>query len=198
MYTLRNFAYFTRKQLQFRPGIISALLSFERGRSVISVEPSSSLIDDEVRIHVSGLKANQAVTLEARIVAEKNEEFESHAHFIACKDGRVDVYSDASLGGSYSGISRMGLLWSMKPASGQRKGLRLAKRDVTAPFKVELKCFDDHIQPSEGSVQRPLSTATFEKWYIGEGVKRVVLKDKRFQGTLFIPPGDGPFPGKYY
>ena len=54
MYTLRNFANFTRKQLQFRPDIISAPLSYERGRSVISVEPSSSLIDDEVRIHVSG------------------------------------------------------------------------------------------------------------------------------------------------
>lgn len=88
------------------------------------------------------------------------------------------------------------LIWSMKPAPGQRKGLRLIKRDVTKPFNVELKCFDDHISPSKGSVQQPLSSVTFEKWYMADGVKRVVLNDKRFRGTLFIPPGDGPFPGQ--
>lgn len=194
MYNLRKCTNFTRKQ--FRSGIAAALSSFGRARSSISVEPSSSLIDDKVRIVVSGLQPRQAVTLEANIEAENGEVFESHAHFIACKDGEVDVCNDASLGGSYSGVSPMGLLWSMKPAPGQRKGLRLIKRDVTKPFNVKLKCFHDHISPSKGSVQQPLSSVTFEKWYLADGVKRVVLNDKRFRGTLFIPPGDGPFPGQ--
>lgn len=107
MYNLRQFTNFTHKQ--FRSGIVAALWSFGRARSSISVEPSSSLIDDKVRIVVSGLQARQAVTLEARILAENGEVFESHAHFIACKDGEVDVCSDASLGGSYTGVSPMGL-----------------------------------------------------------------------------------------
>ena len=74
-------------------------------------------------------------------------------------------------GGSYSGVSAMALLWSMKPAPGQRKGLRLVKRDVTKPFNVELKYFDDHISPSKGSKHQPLSSVTFEKWYMADAME---------------------------
>ena len=103
----------------------------EMARPIISVEPKSSLIDDKVRILVCGLKPKQTVTLEAKLLSDKGELFQSHAHFIADKDGEVDVCRDSSLGGSYSGVSPMGLLWSMKPAPGQRKGVRLTKSDVT-------------------------------------------------------------------
>ena len=163
-------------------------------QSAISVEPTSGLVDDKVKILVAGLQPKQNVTLQARIAGEKGEVFESYAHYIANKDGGVDVSCDSSLGGFYRGVEPMGLLWSMKPAPGQRKGLRLSKRDVIKPFEVELKCFDNHISPNEGS-QPPLLSVTFEQWYMADGVKRIVVNDQRFHGTLFIPPGDGPFPG---
>lgn len=190
MYGLRRIVYFTVR----KPFIAALSLTHKTARSVISVEPSSSLIDDKVEILVSGLEPKQTVTLEARIVGEKGEVFESHAHFVADQDGEVDVGRDSSVGGSYRGVEAMGLLWSMKAAPGQKKGLRLIKRDVTKPFDVELKCFDDHISPNEGSRQ-PLSSVTFEKWYMADGVKRIVLKNQRCHGSLFIPPGKGPFPG---
>ena len=186
MYNLRRIACFTRK--------LSAASS--RARSVISVEPKSSLVDTKVKILVSGLERKQNVTLQARIVGEKGEVFESYAHYIADKDGGIDVGSDSSFGGSYRGVEPMGLIWSMKLAPGQRKGTRLIKRDVTKPFEVELKCFGDHISPNEG-LHQPLSSVTFEQWYMEDGVKRIVLKDQRLHGTLFIPPGDGPFPGEW-
>ena len=184
MYNLRRIVYFPTKPF------VAPL----RARSVLSVEPSSSLVDDKVEIRVFGLEPKQNVTLQAKIVGEKGGVFESQAHYVADKDGGIDVCRDSSFGGSYSGVEPMGLLWSMKAAPGQRKGLRLIKRDVTRPFNVELKCFDDHISLNEG-LQQPLSSATFDKWYMADGVKRIVLKDRRFNGTLFIPPGDGPFPG---
>ena len=93
-------------------------------------------------------------------------------------------------------IEPMGLIWSMKPAPAQRKGLRLLKRDATKPYNVVVNCFDGHVTPRETSLQ-PLSSAAFQKWYMANGVERIVLKNKRFRGTLFIPPGDGPFPGQY-
>ena len=184
MYNLRRIACLVRK--------LPAASS--RARSVISVEPNSSLVDKKVKILVSGLEPNQNVTLQARMVGEKGEVFESYAHYIADKDGGIDVRSDPSFGGAYLGVEPMGLLWSMKLAPGQRKGIKLIKRDVTKPFEVELKCFGDHISPNEG-LRKPLSSVTFERWYMTDGVKRIVLKDQRFHGTLFIPPGDGPFPG---
>ncbi|KAJ7383526.1 hypothetical protein OS493_027189 [Desmophyllum pertusum] len=81
-------------------------------------------------------------------------------------------------------FSSMGLLWSMKPAPGQRKGIRLMKTDVTKPYNIQLKCFDDHISPHESSLQ-PLSSVTFQKGYMTDGVKRIVLKGERFRGMLF-------------
>jgi len=161
----------------------------------ISVQPISSLIDDKVRIIASGLQPKQNITLETRLVGDKGNVFESHAHFIADKDGEVDVCRDSSLGGSYSGVSPMGLLWSMKLAPGQRKGTRLMKSDVTKPYNIVLNCFDDHVTPNESSL-KVVSSVTFQKWYMAEGVKRIPVREGRIRGTLFIPPGDGPFPGK--
>ena len=161
----------------------------------ISVRPVSSLIDDKVRILVSGLGPKQTVTLEAKLLSDKGELFQSRAHFIADKDGEIDVFRDSSLGGSYSGVSPMGLLWSMKPAPGQRKGTRLIKSDVTKPYNIVLNCFDGHVTPNESSLQ-PLSSATFQKWYMADGVRRIPVREGRIRGTLFIPPGEGPFPGK--
>ena len=47
------------------------------GSVYISVEPPCSLVDEKVDIVVSGLDPKQTVTLEARIVGEKGEVFES-------------------------------------------------------------------------------------------------------------------------
>ena len=82
------------------------------------MEPSSYLVDDKVKIIVAGLQPKQNVTLQARIASEKGEVFESYAHYIADKDGGVDVSCDSSLRGFYRGVEPMGLLWSMKPAPG--------------------------------------------------------------------------------
>ncbi|KAL9979732.1 hypothetical protein ACROYT_G017439 [Oculina patagonica] len=161
---------------------------------MINLSPWSSLIDKITKINVSRLKPLQKITLAAGIVGDKGEVFESHAHYIANKDGEVDVCRDSSLGGSYSGVSPMGLLWSMKPAPGQRKGTRLMKSDVTKPYNIVLNCFDGHVTPNESSLQ-PLSSVTFQKWYMADGVKRIPVREGRIRGTLFLPPGDGPFPG---
>ena len=83
---------------------------------MFSVWPKSSLIDDITTICVSKLDPLQKVTLAAKVVGDNGGVFESHAHFIADEHGQVDVGRDPSVGGSYCGVSAMGLLWSMKPA----------------------------------------------------------------------------------
>ena len=88
-------------------------------KTIISVEPSSYLVDDKVKIFVTGLQPKQNVTLQARIAGEKGEVFESYAHYIAAKDGGVDVSCDSSLGGFYRGVEPMGLLWSIVHSAGR-------------------------------------------------------------------------------
>ena len=161
---------------------------------MFTFRPISSLVDTITKIYVTQLTPLQKVTLEAKLVGDQGELFESYAHYIADKDGGVDVCRDTSLGGSYSGVEAMGLIWSMKPAPGQRKGIRLIKRDVTCPYNIVVNCFDGHVTPKETS-QKPLSSGTFQKWYMADGVKRIPVREGRIRGTLFLPPGDEPFPG---
>lgn len=132
---------------------------------MFTLRPESSVIDKITKIHVARLKPLQKIMLGANIVGDQGAVFESHAHYIANKDGEFDVCRDSSFGGSYNGVLPMGLLWSMKPAPGQREGLRLLKSDVTKPYNVELKCFDDHASPNKQSEtpSKPLSSATFQK-----------------------------------
>ena len=54
----------------------------------IHVNPRVSLMDRKVKICLSGLEAGQAVTLHASVVGDANEIFESHAHYVADKDGK--------------------------------------------------------------------------------------------------------------
>ena len=156
--------------------------------------PKSSLADEITEIRITHLKQLQSITLEAKLFSDKGELFESYAHYVADKEGNVDVGHDLSVGGSYCGVEPMGLIWSMKQAPGQREGIRLLKRDVTVPYDIIVNCFDGHVIPRETSLQ-PLSSGTFQKSYMADGVKRVPVREGRIRGMLFLPPGDGPFPG---
>ena len=118
--------------------------------------------------------------------------------------GLIDNASDMSHGGSFTGVEQMGFLWSMTQAPGQRKGIRLAKKDVTKPYTIQLNCFDGHVSPEDGFVNsltkkslQPITSSSLEKLYMADGVQRIPVREGRVRGTLFLPPGSGPFPGQY-
>lgn len=117
--------------------------------------------------------------------------------------GEIDNSCDISHGGSFTGCEQMGFLWSMAQAPGQKKGLRLAKRDVTKPYAIQLNCFNGHLSPEEGFVNsltrnhlQPIMSSSVEKSYMADGVQRIPVREGRVRGTLFLPPGNGPFPGQ--
>ena len=91
----------------------------------------------------------------------------------------------------------------MIQAPGQKKGLRLAKKDVTKPYVIQLNCFKGHLSPEEGFVNflkrtdlQPIVSSSLEKTYIANGVQRIPVREGRVRGTLFLPPVNGPFPGQ--
>ena len=87
---------------------------------MITLWPKFSLADKITKINVFRLKPLQKITLAARVVEDSGQVFDSHAHFVATKHGHVDVCREPSVGGSYRGVSAMGLLWSMKPSPEKR------------------------------------------------------------------------------
>lgn len=87
-----------------------------------------------------------------------------------------------------TGKEPMGLFWSLQPSPGQGEGLRFTKKHVTVPMFYHLKALNE-TENSESSVNELIAETTLEKAYIGEGVRRIPIKEGKLKGTLFIPKG---------
>ncbi|XP_040598711.1 acyl-coenzyme A thioesterase 1-like [Mesocricetus auratus] len=168
---------------------MQAFTAQNRMAPIMILEPADScLFDQPVLIAVHGLAPEQPVTLRAALRDEKGALFRAHARYRADARGDLDLARAPALGGSFSGIEPMGLLWAMEP---DRPFWRLIKRDVQTPFVVELEVLDGH-EPDGG---RLLARAVHERHFMAPGVRRVPVREGRVRATLFLPPGNGPFPG---
>ncbi|XP_072122191.1 acyl-coenzyme A thioesterase 1-like [Mobula birostris] len=155
------------------------------------LEPGAKcLFDEPVRVRVNGLSALQQVTLKASLTDEKGETFSSVAFYQADKRGELDLSRSPSLDGYYTGTEPMGLFWSLTPANPLK---RLVKKDVaTSPLRVRIEVFDGHSGDPQGL---PLAACVNERWFMSKGVTRIPVRKGRIRGVLFVPPGNGPFPG---
>ncbi|KAM8908393.1 acyl-coenzyme A thioesterase 1-like isoform 2-T2 [Spinachia spinachia] len=161
---------------------------------VLSVVPSRALVDEAFRVSVQNLPPGCAVTLHSLHRSEEEDLWEAFGHYVSDQNGSVSLADDFSFGGTYVGKEAMGLLWSMRPVPGSREGLRLRKMNVCTPQLVHISVYDGHAQ--EGFTERPpLASVLSERWFVAPGVRRVEVREKGVRGTLFIPPGPGPFPG---
>ncbi|XP_056281193.1 peroxisomal succinyl-coenzyme A thioesterase-like isoform X2 [Pseudoliparis swirei] len=161
---------------------------------VLSVVPSRALVDEAFRVAVQNLPPSSPVTLHSLHRSEDEDLWEAFGHYVSDSRGTVSVAEDFSFGGTYTGKEAMGLLWSMSPVPGSRKGLRLRKKNVCVPQLVNISVYGGHVE--EGFGERvPLASTLTERWHMGPGVRRVEIREKGVRGTLFIPPGPGPFPG---
>ncbi len=68
----------------------------------IKVTPASALVDEKVAIETTGLEPGSTVTIRAQMT-ERKWKFESHAHYIADLNGKIDFSIQPSAGGSYVG-----------------------------------------------------------------------------------------------
>ncbi|XP_064417218.1 peroxisomal succinyl-coenzyme A thioesterase-like isoform X1 [Latimeria chalumnae] len=160
---------------------------------LIEVDPKQGLVDKPFELKVSFLPPNKPITLYSQLEREKNECWESYAHYVSDSEGTVRVNQQESLGGSYSGRESMGLIWSMKPRPGSKTDPRFRKDEVTVPDLVDISVFDGHVS-GDFLQKKPLASVHVERSYMALGVKRVEIRQNGVVGTLFLPPGPGPFP----
>ncbi|CAG5928354.1 unnamed protein product [Menidia menidia] len=144
-----------------------------------------SLFDTSVQLKVGGLVPHQRVKLRSKLSDDRGVVFKASASYKADETGRVDACKAPSLGGSYKGVEPMGLFWAMAPDTPHSK---LLKKNVLTPTVVELEALSEET----GEV---LASETVERGYLTEGMKRIPLQGGKLRGVLFIPTGEGPFPG---
>uniref|UniRef100_A0A8C4Y214 Acyl-CoA thioester hydrolase/bile acid-CoA amino acid N-acetyltransferase domain-containing protein n=1 Tax=Gopherus evgoodei TaxID=1825980 RepID=A0A8C4Y214_9SAUR len=124
-------------------------------------------------ITVEGLSPLQKVTLRASLTGENGEFFQSFAYYRAESNGELDLTCSSALAGSYSGTPFK----------------RLAK-NVLTPFYVHVEVFEGH-----DITNQLVGKCINEQKFLGEGAKRILVREGRLKATLFLPTRSGPFPG---
>ncbi|CAI5763892.1 acyl-coenzyme A thioesterase 1-like [Podarcis lilfordi] len=164
------------------------------GVATVSVDPAAGLADQPAKVAVWGLPPLQEVTLRALAVNEEGILFDSCAHYQADEQGQVDLSKDRSKGGDYTGLEPMGLFWSLSPAAMENPYQRLEPRKVKGPMKLEMSVHQGYSQP--GAIPgQVLAKTNVERRFILPEVRRIRVKDGAVRGSLFLPAGNGPFPG---
>lgn len=99
----------------------------------IMIHDILSRIDEPINISVTGIQPGQVITL--HLIKKLNGEryLASKASYTADQEGIVDLGRQSPVQGSYQGVDRMGLFWSMEPVH----------------LTEEMKCYIDQYQPSE-------------------------------------------------
>ncbi|KAL7403380.1 hypothetical protein ABVT39_028280 [Epinephelus coioides] len=160
----------------------------------LSVKPSRGLMDEVFIVLVQNVFPGFQLTIHALHQCEDGHSWEAFGHYTANASGTVNVSEDLSLGGTYSGVEPMGLLWSLRPVPGSKPGLRLRKMNVQTPMEVTISVYEGH-QTEGFADQVPLAGVVVERWYMAPSVRRIPVTEDGLTATLFLPPGPGPFPG---
>ncbi|XP_061075683.1 acyl-coenzyme A thioesterase 3-like [Conger conger] len=168
---------------------------------VLMAAPSRALIDEPIMLEARHLTPHCPVTLRAHMRCEEGDLWEALAYYYADSSGVLNLSRDEAQGGSYSGCEPMGLFWSLLPAPGGREGLRLRKKNVETPYTVQVSLLNGHVSSQgirshdEGQGKgEELASVTVERWYMAPGVRRIDIREEGLVGTMFLPPGPGPFP----
>ncbi|XP_005097447.1 bile acid-CoA:amino acid N-acyltransferase isoform X2 [Aplysia californica] len=162
----------------------------------LQVSATNALIDDKVRIVVSGLKEEQEITLQT-FTKDDAYTYGALGHYRADSRGLVDTFVSHCHGGTFTGVEPMGLFWSMKTLNSDSPGrmLRQAKLDSPYCVSVALNHGFQKFQDIQWSTELSgIDTCQIHRHYVAQNVRRIPIEENGIFGTLFLPPGDGPFP----
>ncbi|KAJ0023710.1 hypothetical protein NQD34_003609 [Periophthalmus magnuspinnatus] len=162
---------------------------------LLSADPCRALINEKIWIRARFLPPLSPVTVSTQMYSEERDLWQSYAHYNTDSEGTVNLCRDASVGGSYVGCEPMGLFWALHPAPGEREGLRQVKKCTTDKPAFKVSVSEGHVSLGHrGAEHSELASISIERSYMAPGVKRVEIRENGLVGTLFLPPGPGPFP----
>lgn len=151
--------------------------------ATLSISPARALVDVPRQIRAEGLRPGEIVTLSSQTRRGGGLLWQASVRVTADAQGVIDLQRDAPLpGGSYSGVSPMGLLWAQTPEQPSRE---LFADTPWQALHTEIRL--------EREGQPALSAALLQD-LAAEGVTRREVREEGLSGTLFLPPGPGPHP----
>lgn len=145
----------------------------------IEIEPQSSGLTQPVSIRVSGLAADSVFTVQLSSTDAHKTRWVSSARFRSTHDGTIELDRARSLGGSYSGVNRMGLMETLAPQPQTSAG--------SAYWWSGAQRFQVTVRPAGG---KPVARAGFRR-QVGAGVRESTqtVPGEGFDGVFYRPPG---------
>lgn len=149
----------------------------------LEIQPTDALIDAPVSIRLTGLLAEQQVTLCAEMANYLGCTWASQATFVADQHGCVDVADQRPIAGTYEQPDAMGLFWSMTPIRGaEPEGIYPTSiASLHVRFTAEVN----------GSV---IASGQVDRWLMAPNVSRTEVRDEGLVATLFRPRDSGTHP----
>lgn len=166
----------------------------KQGCATLSVRPSRGLLDEKFDVRVQNTLPSSQLTVRTLHRCEDGHNWHAFAHYTSDATGVVNVSEDYSVGGTYSGVEAMGLLWSLEPVPDSKPGLRWRKQSAQVPMVVTVSVYRGHLTEGFGD-HVPLAHVEVERWCMAPGVRRIPVTEDGLTATLFLPSGSGPFPG---
>ncbi|MGE0180492.1 MAG: acyl-CoA thioesterase/BAAT N-terminal domain-containing protein, partial [Sphingomonas sp.] len=143
---------------------------------------------EDVEIRLDRLQPRQLVTLRAELVDRRRIVWRSEAVMRADARGRIDVARSAALSGTYRGIDRYGLFWSMEPVAGGGEAFIRAASEPrhslvpvlrhTEPFTIEIQALADGVE---------LGRATLARRWSDQRTRAVEIEEGQVRGILYEP-----------
>ena len=149
----------------------------------IQAHPAIAQVDVPLTIRASGLPPRKEFVIKSLMNRFMEHSWSAHAAFVSDEHGAIEVATAPSLRGTYRGIDRMGLLWSMSPVSGSkfRNYLPTTLEELQVEFSIE-------------DNESVLATTIANRRFLAAGVTRTDIRDSGVVGTLFRPAAAASVP----
>lgn len=166
----------------------------------LEVTPPSSLYDQPLKIVASGLTPAAKYTIVAHCkISGDNIGYQSYAHLVADSNGRIDLDSAPSSGGSYKDVNPMGLISYLKSLfEGNIRDFTAHQRMLENPirsFWVRFSLYEQHLLAEKILSVQSLAQTSIKRRMKCPSVNRFEIRQGRIRATLFAPKDGRARPG---
>ena len=171
----------------------------------INVTPHERTILDDFTIQITGAAPNGKVVVEASLTDARKRIWTSRGVYTADFNGAVNPATSASLEGTYTGVNRHGLIWSMLPLTAKELTSHMNDDPVEAgwpmapalglnnPTTITFRTLLETSGPVSSSQTQELKT-THLVHGVAEGLRRREINEWGIRGILYTPLEPGEYP----
>lgn len=152
-------------------------------RDVLRVTPTTSAVDQSIRVSVSGLAPRERIAIRAE---QRRFGFplRSTVNFVVNRVGSLNLSSDAPISGDYTGVDQMGLFWAMRLVG--------TPHFISTP-EADLAPFDVTVSVVRG--RTILARSTIHRYVLAPTVLHREISRNGLVAAYFAPSDGATHPG---